>query len=422
MVKAVHGFLVGLLLAPAVLVGVANGQARGGASSFDDAAVVRPAAAGGQPQRPTVVANPSADAARGASLLGHLDRGTIANTSSLTAAWVAAGFDGTGVSVGIIDYFDNATLSAEIAQGEVPSVPVGQRFCRNNGAECAFGRFNLKHGNAIAETIADNAPGAQLYLAEVETQADYYSAIDWFAANGVRVLNHSLVGAYDGPGDGTGPSANIVDYAVSKGMAWFNTSGDSAADTRYTSYQGGYWRGLWSDPNGNRFLNFKGVDETLGTYCGALMGLRWSDWGAARTDYELWIGDYSITSKANGVAVLASDNNQAAGAAPLEGNDFRWLCNTDPAAGPVYDKNKDGFVGLKVKRSTRSTAASATGDLIELQVLNGWFEYASSAASAAIAFADSKNLGEGTVAAEANWGAQGPTNDNRIKPDLTAGS
>ncbi|HUC32656.1 MAG TPA: S8 family serine peptidase, partial [Ilumatobacteraceae bacterium] len=339
-----------------------------------------------------------------------------------TKTWIAKGYDGTGVKVGVIDYFDPEVLADQIAAGEVQNVPNGRRRCIDNGAECPFGAPGSDHGNAIIEAITDQAPGATLYLVEVGRQSDYTIAVDWLAAQGVTIINHSLVGVYDGPGDGTGTRAGLVDYAISKGIMWVNTAGDNAAHPGYDFYKGGYWRGMWNDPDGDRWLNFSGTDETLGTYCGALMGLRWSDWGAGKTDYELWAGDVYISTGLNATPVLASDYNQATGGAvPLEANDFRWLCNTNPNFGPVYDKNNDGFISLKVKRSLRSTSASATGDRIELQVVNGWFEYSSSPYSAAISYADSRNLGMLAVTGQdLPTASQGPTNDNRFKPDVVA--
>ncbi|MDO9175183.1 MAG: S8 family serine peptidase, partial [Actinomycetota bacterium] len=355
---------------------------------------------------------------QGASLATRTDRGPVSEVMP-SQPLIAAGYRGQGIKVGIIDFFDPAVLATQITQGELASVPTANRRCFLNVGLCTFGSPGERHGNAIAEVIAEGAPDAQLYLAEVAGLNGYYAAIDWFAANGVKILNHSLIGSFDGPGDGTGPRAAIVDYAVSKDIAWFNSAGDAAPQFP-GKYEGGHWRGVWSDPTGNRWLNFSGTDETLGAYCGSLLGLRWSDWGAGRTDYELWIGDLNISSGYHSTAVLASDFNQTTGVVPLEANDFRWLCNTDATRGPVYDKNNDGFVHIKVKRSTRSTAASAVNDVLEIQVINGWFEHNTAYGSAAIPFADSRNPGAASVGFGTQSSAQGPTTDGRIKPDLTA--
>ena len=123
--------------------------------------------------------------------------------------------------------------------------------------------------DALAEIVADAAPDAEFYLAELGARSDYYPVIDWMAANGVQILVNPIVWTYDGPGNGTGPSAAIVDYAVSKGIAWFNTAGEMASTgTAYPSFNGTYLRTSWRDTDNDRWMDFQPsntrvVDETL---------------------------------------------------------------------------------------------------------------------------------------------------------------
>ncbi|MEQ1701259.1 MAG: hypothetical protein ABMA25_14185, partial [Ilumatobacteraceae bacterium] len=335
---------------------------------------------------------------------------------------------GRGQKIGIIGLFDPAVLATEVANGELPAVPADHTTCISGGTTCPFGTVDADYGNAIAEIVADSAPLAELYLAELGGGMDYVLVIDWMAAHGVTTLVHYWSNPYDGPGDGTGFSAGVVDYAVSKGILWINAAGEQGADPNYTSFNGPHWRGYWSDTDNDRWLNFKGSDESETAYCGSLVGLRWSDWAASKTDYDLYITDFRANTN---VAVFpvatstpASALNQATGGAwPIEGNDFRWLCNHDPARGPVYDTNGDNYVSLWVYRAKRSVQ-SPTNDVLEISVLNGWLEHANSVASAAVPFADTKNPGAlvvGTLFAgrtKAWWTSQGPTNDLRQRPDL----
>jgi len=365
-----------------------------------------------------------ADFRRASFGLPRPQRGTPSD-AMLPWTWEGEGLDGSGVAIGIIDIFDPAVLATQIASTDLPPIPTANRRCFSKGLICPFGLPGYTHGNSVADIVADGAPGATLYLAEVDTITDYIAAIDWFASNGVRIINHSAGGPFDGPGDGTGAAAMVIDYAVNKGMTWFNSAATPGPTPAYTTFAGGYWRGTWADPDNDRWLNFKGTDESLTAYCGALFGLRWSDWGALRTDYDLYISDYRASTRSNGSKVLASAWNQAAGAAPLEGNDLRWLCNTNSAYGPVYDINKDGFVSLWVARSNRSSA-SPTGDVLEIMVNGGWLEHSSVSGSAALPFADSRNGGMATVGAlgwseeVAPYSGRGPTNDGRTKPDFVA--
>lgn len=353
------------------------------------------------------------------------ERGPVSSENLLSQDWINAGYDGRGVKVGIIDLFDLNTLGAQVTSGEVPPIYPAQRACFWNGVVCPFGTPGYTHGNSVAEVLADGAPGATFYLVEVGTINDYRAAIDWLASNGVTIVNHSAGGPYDGAGDGTGAAGAVIDYAVSKGIAWFNAAGNANKDPQYSTFQGGYWRGVWTDTDNDRWLNFSGTDESLTSYCGALHGLRWSDWAGARTDYDLYVSDYKASTRTNGTKVLASGYNQGTGSSvPLEGNDMRWLCNTDPGDGPVYDTNKDGFVSLWVYRTTRGTA-SPVGDVLEIMVNGGWFEHSSSAGSAGGPFSDSKNKGMASIGARVNlwydlagFSSRGPTNDGRFKPDL----
>ncbi|MDP2291449.1 MAG: S8 family serine peptidase [Actinomycetota bacterium] len=354
---------------------------------------------------------------------GRTAQGTVtADLPQVLGAWAPAGYEGAGTKVGILDIFDASVLTTQIAAGELDPIPAGQRYCFGYGQVCPFGTPGYDHGNAVAEVLADHAPGAQLFLAEVGTTTDYLAAIDWFASKGVTIVNHSGSAAFDGPGNGTGPAAAVVDYAVSRGMLWVNSVGNAANDDMYPSYSGGYWRQPWSDADGDRWMNFWGTDESMGSYCGALFGVRWSDWGASRTDYDLFISDFNASTGASGFSTkqLASANNQAAGAAPIEGNALNWLCNTNPNLGPVFDTNGDGFVNLWVYRTAR-TSASPTGDIIEIAVNGGWLERAVDSYSAALPFADSRNPGALAVgSSDGGYSSQGPTNDGRIKPDIAA--
>jgi len=323
-------------------------------------------------------------------------------------SWHQAGYLGGGAKVGIVALFDADVLATEIAQGELGNIPVGRRICISQGSQCPFGTPGATWGNSLAEIVADGAPQADLYLAELGTRPDYYAVIDWMASKGVTILLNPLIWTYDGPGNGTGPSAAIVDYAVAKGIMWVNTAGEMANS---------HWAGPWYDPDNDRLLNFVGSDESLSMFCGSLLGLRWTDWGKPLTDYDLLVSDYNLSTQSNGTRKVLSGNSQAvAGAQPLEGVTGANLCS------PTYDTNQDGAVTLWVQRTTR-TINSPVGDQIEIGVYWGLFEHQNYGWSAAIAFADSANEGMLTVSglgSSNQWPdpSNGPTLDNRVKPEL----
>lgn len=171
-------------------------------------------------------------------------------------SWHRAGYTGKGVKVGIIDYFDKPTWDWAQSMGDLKK-PAGS-FCRSNGVACNIWTYSPStHGPGVAEGVLDVAPRAQLYIASVNTNEDLRAAIDYFHGKGVRIITRSLGSPVDGPGDGTGESAALVDYAVSRGITWFNSAGNKGrfwdnADSRYV---GQYWRGRWVDNNSDGWLD-----------------------------------------------------------------------------------------------------------------------------------------------------------------------
>jgi hypothetical protein len=200
--------------------------------------------------------------------------------------WHGEGVTGAGVKVGIVDYFHTGYAAARAA-GEVPA-PAGT-ICRNNGANCSAQMFSSfsDHGTGVAEIVHEMAPSAQLYLATVNTTADLQAAVNYFDAQGVHIITRSLTSEYDGPGNGSGPIAEVISNAVSRGMAWFNSAGNSAGRG---ARNGSYYRSLWKDADSDGFMDFNGPgNEYLYFACNGFMnGLRWDDWAVAgRTDYDV---------------------------------------------------------------------------------------------------------------------------------------
>ncbi|MFQ5524195.1 MAG: S8 family serine peptidase, partial [Acidimicrobiia bacterium] len=323
------------------------------------------------------------------------------------ASWHAAGYRGAGVKIGVIDYFDGGTWSLAEAAGAVPA-PAGV-FCRDTGISCDIWTGASRHGVAVAEIVHDMAPEAVLYLATAVTTTDLAAAVDWFDSQGVQVVTRSLGSQLDGPGDGTGSVDAVVDDAVNRGMVWFNAAGNHASASGVTA--GGYWRGNWVDGDSDGWMEFAPGDEGLGFVCGGVQGFRWSDWGGAgTTDYDIL-----ITDSTSGATVATSVGNQVLGAPPLE------------IPGPI-DCSAHPLLTLWVHLFDAGSGTS--GDVLEFMVNGTAFEYSSNPYSVSHPAADSANPGamavgaidpptDGTIA---YYSSQGPTNDERIKPDLAAPS
>ena len=317
--------------------------------------------------------------------------------------WHAAGITGQGVKVGIIDGFNLPDYNAGVAAGEFPAVQ--GTFCLNNGVACNIWGGGTGHGLGVAEAVADMAPSAQLYLADVTTAGDAQAAVNYFAANGVRVVTRSQTGRYDGPGNGTGPIAAVIDSAVAQGMTYFNSAGNGAGRN---GALGSYWRGTFSDPDMDGWLNFSGGDEYLYWTCSFQNGLRWNDWGegAQSTDYDLYVYNSAFTQTDSSLDVQGGGGS----APPLE---LATGCTT-----------ADSYIRI----FRFATNGGDTNDTLEFMTNGAQVEYFSNPHSAGGPMSDTSNPGALSIGAVdpalgitvARYSSEGPTNDGRIKPDMSA--
>ncbi|QQR75924.1 MAG: S8 family serine peptidase [Holophagales bacterium] len=232
-----------------------------------------------------------------------------------------AGYLGQGVKVGVLDC-GGFSGYASLLGSELPA-----QVTLWNGGTSGDPVGSSLHGTACAEIVHDMAPQASLYLAHDGNEADFYSAVDWFTAQGVDVISYSCgsFGAY--PYDGSGAPHNLtnakVEAARQAGILWVNSAGNYADgetyEATYSAYPGTNWHsfdGGWS----NRW----GYLTTGHSY---YLTLSWSDWPAnpatqgASHDYnlELWRWDGT-----QWLSVAASSNSQngTAGQLPFEEIDF----------------------------------------------------------------------------------------------------
>ena len=375
--------------------------------------------------------------------------------------WHDSGLTGAGVKVGIIDYFDLSLWDV----GEMGPLPdASHQFCRDSvdAGFCTISGAIIDqtggdHGDAVAEIVKDMAPDAELFIAWGTTISDLIAAIDWFADNGVTVLNRSLGSAYDGPGDGTGDLAAVVDHAAFRGITWFNSAGNDGEDAylkRTVSSTPGYYVNFNDGRAGAGTDTWLRVDSMFGS-CYYLDGVRWAnDWylpAAQRTDYsvEVWEplspqGDFS--DHVNPASTLFAqqidelDDSQIDGAFPLEGADAS-ICPTNQYSQYVDSFGQNGSVSyLRVRRNV-FTPIGSVPDQLEVAIAGDAFlelGYYDKAGSAAKPVVDSKNPALVAVGAVdvneservdpfdpnsiAIYSSQGPTTDGRVKPDVSAPS
>lgn len=398
--------------------------------------------------------------------------GTVGSNVLLTnaQAWQAAGVDGS-VKVGIIDYFDRG-LWNPAEEGPVPDQ--AHIFCQDTttfGSVCSDifqdglnSGDGFEHGLAVAQVIKDMAPAAELYLATAATASDLRAAIDWFSQNNVPIVTRSLGAAYDGAGDGTGPLGSVVDYAASLGITWFNSAGNDGLDgyVRATVPLNLDYPGTGDDGYVD-FDNGAAVDTYLrvnGNCFTQLDGVRWSDWNlpvALRSDYGVEVyepvtdpdASHRVSHPFDPALTLADENynptdlrlvttidsDQSNGAPPLE------AAGSELCPGNLFGASH-GLTYLRIKRNVGSPVTGAL-DTLEVALGTGSVERgrAQGEYSAAKPIVDSANpmlVSVGAIdpalaqvnpdaaalypEAIAIYSSQGPTNDGRAKPDVSAPS
>lgn len=317
--------------------------------------------------------------------------------------WHDAGYTGQGVKVGVLDYFQGAAWGAAEAAGEVPA-PAGT-FCLAVGVPCDISTADSDHGVAVSEIIHEMAPDADLFLATVVTTSDTQAAVNYFAAQGVDIISRSLTSEYDGPGDGTGPFASVINSAVSQGMTWFNSAGNAAGDGVFT---GAYWRDNWQDPDHDNLMNFDTGFQDIQFLCGFINGVRWNDWGADRTDYDVYVYD----DVGHTILEAAGEGDQGGGADPVEL--FNPVCS---------DENDLDYMEIFLFDQGGGTGS----DVLEFLTNTGYVEGSQNPYSASSAASDTKSPGALSIGAIdppngtaiASYSSRGPTNDERKKPDLS---
>jgi len=204
------------------------------------------------------------------------------------AAWHTAGFMGDGVKVGIIDVGFLGFTS--LLGTDLPAIVTSKNFVDGETDPQVDG--TSEHGTACAEIVHDVAPGADLYLAKVDTALDLQDAMLWLKdIHQVDIISTSLILFNMTPGDGTGEFANWVNYARSADILWVTAAGNSREN---------HWGGTFSDTDGdiNQAHNFDvSHNETCLGPSGACylippgvpitIYLRWDDWTTVTQDYDL---------------------------------------------------------------------------------------------------------------------------------------
>ncbi len=327
-----------------------------------------------------------------------VSQGRAAHNAS---AWIASGYTGAGVKVGIIDSFVGVR---SLMGTELPSSIIGRCYVDLGSftANLQHCETRNSHGVAVAESLVDVAPGVTLYIGNPSSKLDFNNTIAWMVEQGVKVINLSAVWPWDGPGDGSSPASDsplrAVNTAVAGGAVFVTSAGNEGEAT---------WFGGWNDSDGDGLHQFSGPAEDNGVYLVAgerlRLQLRWQDsWLAAITDLDLSLYN------AAGFLVQESTDQQSGRSGDTP---FELLTYVAPAAGWYF---------LEVNRF-----AGAAPSWLQVQTLDSQpIEFSTDGSIGNPA--ETANPGALAVGA-AHWhtrstiesfSSRGPTPDGRVKPDI----
>ncbi len=301
--------------------------------------------------------------------------------------WHSAGITGEGLRVAVLDMgFDGyESLLGEELPDEVAFEEFGW-FYGEPGV----------HGTACAEIVHEVAPSAELVFAMYDgSDAAFGEAVDWLLAQDVDIISHSA-GGLIGPRDGSEWDAQLVNDLASDGILWVNAAGNDALS---------HHRGSFSDVDGNGIHEFAPDEETLAIYGYTdFLGiaLSWDDdWERPEQDYELFVYDQAGDLLASSRGVQSGERGQE----PVE---MVLLDGIEEYA--VY-------AAVVVEEADRDVT-------FDIFVLNGDVEYPTAGYSisppADALYSLTVGAVEWTDDALADYSSQGPTADERLKPEISA--
>ncbi len=304
-------------------------------------------------------------------------------------AWHAAGFRGQSMRIGVLDLgFDGYR---DLLGSDLPEQVVAASFIYGKEPD----ESGEVHGTACAEIVHEMAPDAELYLAAYDSSlVSMGQAVEWLLSQDVHIISNSTSGVV-GPMDGSDESSELVDDAVSRGVLWVNSSGNAAGE---------HYRGLFVDADGDGIHEFPDGTETMALYVYApdlTLALNWDDWQQLSEDYDLYLFDEA------GELVASAEDIQS-GLAGQEAAEL--IVGSDVPEGLYY-------VSVKAHTTTRP----GTLDLYTLGAAPEFPVAEHSLGSPA----DARGaLAVGATEARddslASYSSQGPSNDGRLKPEMSA--
>jgi len=305
------------------------------------------------------------------------------------SVYTSSGYEGQNTRAAIIDLGFIGLATAQV-NGDLPPTVITRDYT-GGGIESG-----TVHGTAVAEIVYDVAPQAQLYLINIGDEVDLENAKDYCISEGVDIINHSVGWVNTNFTDGAGVICGITDNARANGILWVNAAGNSAKM---------HYQDFFLDTDGDDWHEFTSGDETndiqLTSLAYIYVFLTWNSWPTTDQDYDLYLFDDALN------LVAWSDD---------------WQTGTQEPTEAIYYIAPAGTYKIAVAKY------SATGDQkVKIFTFYQDLEY-QTAAHSLMAPADATGVMTAAAIDQANWttgpqesfSSQGPTNDGRIKPDISA--
>jgi hypothetical protein len=201
----------------------------------------------------------------------------------------ADGYDGTGVSVGVIsDGINNVAQSQATGDLSAVLVPADPRCTAGDGDE----------GTALLEIVHDLAPGASLMFSSGMTPGAFADSVRCLTDAGADVIVDDI-GFFDEPFFADGPIATVVRAAVDAGVSFHSAAGNEGEEHYEADYR---------PSSSTSFHDFLGgpVDNTDDMYVApfdtVLCVLEWDDaFGQSANDYDLYLLDADLNLVASSI-------------------------------------------------------------------------------------------------------------------------
>jgi len=308
--------------------------------------------------------------------------------------------NGGGVSVAVLDSGFKG-VQALVPDELPPDVSVTDFVLQR------LGTYDSAHGAACAEIIHDMAPGARLVLAGFDDEVTWAQAIDELTSGGVRIISHSMGWDNIAVPNGNNFWSRKIDEVSSRGVLFVTAAGNEGEN---------YYQGSWRDADGDGFLEFNGGTELLplGSGAGGSITVRWDDpFGASGHDYDVLVVRHGFV-----------DDSEVS---PSNPNIVAWSLETqdgddDPVELAQWDSGATEALYVVVLRDPSSPASST--QRIWIHSSNGIADGYRASSGTLTMPGDAR--GALTVGAFhwqtgglESYSSRGPTDDARVKPDLT---